>query len=107
MHKYIKRIMDVNSDDNCGYHIILAFLGKEDKNQTCVCQHLIEELMAHKESYKSYTEKNNIFVEIHESHIPCVSGTTPEAKWTCFCEIGHLIAIAYNKVCIDMTRYGL
>lgn len=60
--------------------------------------------MNHTQNYTG--TKNNIFDEIHESRILCVIGATLEDKCLCFLEMSHLIASAYNKVCIDLTRYN-
>lgn len=49
--------------------------------------------------------KKDHFDAIHESIIPCVSGTTPKEKCMCFPEMSHLIENSYNKVRIDLTRY--
>lgn len=46
------------------------------------------------------------FSEIHAYLIPCVNGPTLEKKCTCFSEMSNFITNAYNKACIDMTRYG-
>lgn len=51
--------------------------------------------------------KKEHFDSIHESLIPCVSVPTPEKKWMYFPEMDRLIANAYNRVCINLTRYGL
>lgn len=53
-----------------------------------------------------YTRKNNFFDAIHESLVPCISGPAPEEKWMCFPEMDQLITSAYEKVCIDLTKYS-
>ena len=44
--------------------------------------------------------------EIYHALVPCVSGDAPEDKWMRFLEMGNLIASAYERVCINLTRYG-
>lgn len=42
---------------------------------------------------------------IHASLIPSVSSLVPKEKWMHFSKTSHLITSAYNRVCIDLTRY--
>lgn len=105
MHKYIEWMIDVKGEGNCSYHAVLDFLGREEDNHTLVCQQ-IKELKTHKKSYTTLYLKKKHFNSIHESHIPCVSGLAAKKTWTCLPEMGHLIASAYSRMCIDIKRYG-
>lgn len=106
MHKYIERIVNVKSDSNYDYRIVSTLLGKGEDIHTLVRHQLIHELMTHKESYTRLYGKKEIFDAIYESLVLCLSGPASEAKWTRFPEICHLIAYAYDKVCIGLTRYN-
>ena len=44
--------------------------------------------------------------EIHHPLVPVKVGCAPEDKWMQFPEMGHLKASAYDRVCINMTRYS-
>ncbi|XP_058762597.1 uncharacterized protein LOC131635979 [Vicia villosa] len=44
--------------------------------------------------------------EIYNAPVPCVSGFTREDKWTRFPDMGHLTTSAYERICINLTRYG-
>lgn len=81
-------------------------LGKGEDDHTFVRKKLLKELKAQKESYTMLYRKIEYFNSIHAYLILCVSGHAPEGKWMCFSYIGHLIKSAYNRVCIDFTRYG-
>ncbi|XP_050918616.1 uncharacterized protein LOC127136054 [Lathyrus oleraceus] len=106
MHKYIEWIVNVKGDDNYGYRAVSNLLGKGEDNQTLVHHQLIQELMTHKESYTQLYRKKENFDEVYESLVLCLSGPVPEEKWMCFSEMGHLIACPYDRVCIDLIRYG-
>lgn len=81
-------------------------LGKGDEDHTIVHQQLIKEFKGNKETYtRLYGSKQN-YDTIYESLIPCINGPAPEDKWMCCHEMGHLIASAYEKMCVDLTRYG-
>ena len=90
---------------NCSYRVISTLLSKGEDNHAFVYHQLIQELRNHKESYAQLYGKKENFDEVYESLVPCLIGPTPEAKLMCFLEIGCLIACAYDKVCIDLTRY--
>lgn len=104
MHKYIELNSNVEGDGNCGYQVVSTLLYKRDEDHTFVCHQLIKELKAYKESYTRLYKKK-YFGEIHESLITCISDLTPKKKWMRFSEMGHIIGSAYNRVCIDLTRY--
>ena len=106
MHKYIDRIVNVEGDGNCGYRVVSALLGKGEDSHALVRHQLIQELKTHKESYTRLYGKKEKFDTVYESLVPCLSGPAPVSKWMTFPETGHLIACAYDKVCIDLTRYG-
>ena len=82
---------------------ILPLLGKGEDSQTLIRHQLIQELKTHKESYTRLYGKKEKFDAVYESLVPCLSGLVPEEKWTCFPEMGHLIACAYDRVCVDLT----
>lgn len=90
MHKYIDPILDVKGDKNYGYRVVSTLLDKRNDKYTFFCQRLIKEQ----------------YYEIHESLILCVCVAAPEKKWTCFLEMSHLIASAYSRVYIDLTKYS-
>ncbi|XP_058764492.1 uncharacterized protein LOC131637943 [Vicia villosa] len=105
MHKYIEWIVNVKGDDNCGYRAISALLDKGEDSHALVCHQLIQELKMRKESYtRLYGEKEKLEA-VYESLVPCLSCQAPLSKWTRFQEMRHLIACAYDKVSIDLTRY--
>src|ERR1044072_1598485 len=51
-----------------------------------------------------YATKEN-FNKVHHALAPSVTVHAPVEKWMCFPEMGHLIANAYNVVCVDLTTY--
>ncbi|XP_050908119.1 uncharacterized protein LOC127121716 [Lathyrus oleraceus] len=105
MHKYIKQIVNVEGDDNCGYRAILALLGKGEDRHTLVRHQLIQELKTHKESYPWLYKKKENSGNVYESLVPCLRGPTPEEKWMHFSDMGHLIACAHDRLCINLTQY--
>ena len=44
MQDFIKNIIDVKDDGNCGYHVIAALLGLGEDSWSLVHNHLLKEL---------------------------------------------------------------
>ncbi|XP_058776859.1 uncharacterized protein LOC131651208 [Vicia villosa] len=106
MHKYIDRIVNMVGDGNCGFRAVSALLGKENDDHKLVRLELLEELMNHKDSYTWVFGDETKFESVNEALVPWLGAYAPMSKWMRFMEMGHLIACAYDMVCIDLTRYG-
>src|SRR4051812_1550452 len=107
MHKYIDNIVDVGGDGNCGYRTVAVLLGKGENNHTLVRRELIAELTSYRDIYGRLYENQEKFAKIHDALVPSLTGIAPVSKWMSFPEMGHLIASAYDMVCVDLTRFGL
>ncbi|CAI8619447.1 unnamed protein product [Vicia faba] len=106
MHTHIERVMDVWSNGNCEYHVVSGLLDKGEENHTLVRQTLISELTVHSELYTRLYVTTEKFNKVHHALSPSVTVCAPVDKWMGFPEMDHLIASAYESVCIDLTRYG-
>ncbi|XP_058746834.1 uncharacterized protein LOC131619791 [Vicia villosa] len=106
MHKYIDRIVNMARDNNCGLRDVSTLLGKGEDDHKLVCHELIEELMNHKDSYTRVFGDKAKFEPVNEALVPWLGAYAPISKWMRFLEMGHLIAYAYDMVCIDLTHYG-
>ncbi|XP_058783816.1 uncharacterized protein LOC131658552 [Vicia villosa] len=106
MHKYIDRIVNVVGDGNCGFRAVSALLGKGEDDDKLVRHKLIEELMNHKDSYTRVFGDEAIFESVQKALVPWLGAYALTSKWMRFPEMGHLIACAYDMVCIDLTQYG-
>ncbi|XP_058755968.1 uncharacterized protein LOC131629189 [Vicia villosa] len=106
MHKYIKWIVNVVGDGNCGYRAVSGLLGNGEDSHTLVRHQLIQELKTHKDSYMRLYEEEIKFEAVNEALVPWLGAYTSVSKWMRFPKMGHLIANAYDRVCIDLTRYG-
>ncbi|XP_058775984.1 uncharacterized protein LOC131650287 [Vicia villosa] len=106
MHNYIEQIVNVKGNSNHGFQAVFALLDKGEKSHTLVRHTLIQELRSNKDFYTQLFENKEKVEELYHSLVPCISGPAPEDEWKRFPEIGHLIEIAYERVCIDLTRYG-
>lgn len=80
IHKYIKRIVNVERDDNYGYRAVSDLPSKGENNHTCILHKLIQELRTHKESYTRLYGKKENFDKVYESLVPCLRGPAPETK---------------------------
>ncbi|XP_058779128.1 uncharacterized protein LOC131653097 [Vicia villosa] len=107
MHKYIDNIVDVGGVGNCGYRAVAGLLGKGENNHTLVRRELIAELTSYRDIYGRLYENQEKFAKIHDSLVPSLTGIAPVLKWMSFPDMGHLIASAYDMVCVDLTRFGL
>ncbi|XP_058725563.1 uncharacterized protein LOC131596843 [Vicia villosa] len=106
MHKYIKRIINVAENGNCGYRAVSPLLGNGEDSHTLVRQQLIQELNMHKDSSTRLYGDEVKFEAVNEYLGPWLGAYAPVSKWMKFPEMGHLIASAYGRVYIDLTRYG-
>ena len=64
-------------------------------------------MKTHMESYIKLEGNKANYDAILNALVPCLTSLTPFEKWMSFLEMGHLIEIAYDRVCIDLTQYGL
>ncbi|XP_058777023.1 uncharacterized protein LOC131651373 [Vicia villosa] len=106
MHKYIDNIVDVGIEGNRGYQTVAGLLGKGKENHTLIRRALISELTSHRDIYGRIYEKQENFDKVHDSLVPSLTGHAPVSKWMSFPKMGHLIASAYDRVCVDLTRFG-
>ena len=106
MHKYVERIVNVGGDGNCGFQAISCLLGSREEYYNTVRDTLIIELTKHRDLYTRVFGSKERVKEIHHALVPVKVGCEPEDKWMWFPEMGHVIANAYDRVCINMTRYG-
>lgn len=80
MHKYIERIINVESDDNCGFRVVLGLLGKREEDHQFVRHHLIQEMTRHRESYTELYRNKENYDTLLNALVPCLSGRTPFDK---------------------------
>lgn len=105
MHKYIERIVDVIGDDNCGFRVVSGLLGKGEDDYQFVYRHL-QKMTTHRESYTKLYGNKATYDTILNALVPCLTSLAPFEKGMRFSKMRHLIASAYDRVCIDLTRYG-
>ncbi|XP_058772002.1 uncharacterized protein LOC131645808 [Vicia villosa] len=106
MHKYIERIVNVAGDGKCGYRAVSGLFGNGKDSHTLARYQLIQELKKHKDSYMRLYGEEVKFEAVNEALVPWLGAYAPVSKWMRFLKMGHLIACAYDSVCIDLTRYG-
>ncbi|XP_058727222.1 uncharacterized protein LOC131598658 [Vicia villosa] len=106
IHKYINRIVNVVGDGNCGFRAVSALLDKGENAHELVRHDLIKELVNHKDSYTRVFEDEMKFESVNEVLVPWSGAYALVSHWMRFSDMGHLIASAYEIVCIDLTHYG-
>ncbi|XP_058761741.1 uncharacterized protein LOC131635151 [Vicia villosa] len=106
MHKYIDRIVNEVGDSNCGFWAVSALLGKGEDAHELFRHDLIKELVNHKDSYTRVFGDETKFESVNETLVPWGGAYAPVSHWIRFPDMGHLIASAYDIVCIDLTRCG-
>lgn len=97
---YIESVKDVESDGNCGFRAISAFIN-EDCNEhewKQVRIDLLRELDANFDLYERVALRSGRAWELH-----CIlnwfESLAPQAKWMTMSDMGHLIASTYYCVC--------
>ncbi|XP_058742268.1 uncharacterized protein LOC131614726 [Vicia villosa] len=104
MHPYIERIVDVVGDDNYSYRTVSALFGNGEESHMLVRHELLQELKTHKEAYTRLYGDDIKFEAVNEALVPWMGAYAPVSKWMRFPYMRHLIACAYDMVCIDLTR---
>ncbi|XP_058756378.1 uncharacterized protein LOC131629606 [Vicia villosa] len=87
MLPYIKRIVNIVGDDNCGYRTISALLGNREDSHTLFRHQLIKELKTHKESYTRLYGGEVKFEAINEALVPRLGAYASISKWMRFPEM--------------------
>ena len=64
IHDSIENIVDVKPDGNCGYHAIVALLGKGEDSQSLVRNHLLKELTKWSDEYMNLVGGIDRFEEL-------------------------------------------
>ncbi|XP_058751582.1 uncharacterized protein LOC131624671 [Vicia villosa] len=74
MHKYIKWIVNVEGDGNCGYRAVSSLLGNGEDSHTLVRHQLIQELKTHKDSYTRLYGEEIKFEAVYKYLVPWSNG---------------------------------
>ncbi|XP_058749044.1 uncharacterized protein LOC131622006 [Vicia villosa] len=96
----------MNKKLNFCYRAISVLLGNGEESHTLVRHQLIQKLKTHKDSCTRLYEHEVKFEVIYEALVPWLGAYTPMLNWMRFPEMRHLIACAYDRMCIDLMRYG-
>ncbi|XP_058777309.1 uncharacterized protein LOC131651659 [Vicia villosa] len=102
----IEEIVNVVGDGSCGFRALSAMLGKGEDAHELLLHDLTDELVNHKDSYTRVFGDETKFQSVNEALVPWGDAYAPISHWMRFPEMEHLIACAYDMVCIDLTRYG-
>lgn len=101
---FVRDIIDVKSDGNCGYRCVAALLGFGESNWSQVRRELRDELYEHQDLY------DRVLVEHGRSAILLNSldyegdEFAPFDKWMTMPEIGFIIATRYNVVVFSISE---
>lgn len=101
---FVKDIIDVRSDGNCGYRCVAALLGYGESRWSQVRKELTEELQENQNLYdrvfvqegRSTTLLNSLMHEDDEF--------APMEKWMSMPDIGYVIATKYNIVVFNISE---
>jgi len=105
MRPYIEDIVSVKGDDNCDFRVIARHLGVDEDSHILVRHALINELKNHKRDYLPIyvTEKRYKYI-LDDLYPPTISsGIAPVDKWLTTPDMGHIIAICYDRVVVLLT----
>ncbi|KAG5528433.1 hypothetical protein RHGRI_029195 [Rhododendron griersonianum] len=103
---YIESVKDVESDGNCGFRAISAFM-KEDCGSEHgwkeVRKYLLQELDTNFSLYEKVAATTRRAWELHFI-LNCSESPAPKGKWMTMPDMGHLIASTYNCVLVHLSK---
>ncbi|AES97825.2 hypothetical protein MTR_5g060540 [Medicago truncatula] len=109
MRPYIKKIVDVIGDGNCGFRAIAESMGLTEESNVMVRRALIQEVKEHRndyiEIYVSDCRYNYILNGLH----PPKNGSSfaPPDKWLRLSDIGHIVGSCYTRPVVELTTLDI
>lgn len=94
---YVKKIVDVEMDGNCGFRCVAALLGIGEENWLQVRKELFQELDEHKVLY------DEVFCERGRSKV-LLDLLKQEGEWMTMPEVGYVIATRYNVIVFSISN---
>ncbi|CAG8664616.1 9369_t:CDS:1 [Ambispora gerdemannii] len=96
MHKYIKEVINVDGDGNCGYRVLAVCLGRNESEWPEVKKELREELNKREQFYRSLFLVNGDYAAIMRE-ISWVDGPCTFEYWMRMPLMGDVIANTYQR----------
>jgi len=109
MVSFIEKVMDVISDGNCGFWVIVEFLGLIEESHIMIRRHLIHELKDHRNDYVGvYADGDRFNYILNVLHPPTNSGGIALVdKWLMLPDMGHIVANYYNRLVVLLTNHEI
>ncbi|GAU20665.1 hypothetical protein TSUD_230790 [Trifolium subterraneum] len=111
MHSHIEDIIDVKGDGHCGFRVAAEYLNKGEDCQGLIRHKLIRELTMFRKEYLNIygTEKRLQYIldGLYPPKVMPKSGIAPPEKWFMFPDMGHILATAYNRIVVELTKHQI
>jgi len=106
---FIEKILDVKSDENCGFHAIAEYMGLTKESHVMVRRSLIQEVKEYRSDYmRVYFSDDHFSYILNGLHPPKnSSGIALEDKWFTLPNMGGIIATYYNRVVVELTNHEI
>jgi len=109
MVPFIKKVVDVIGDENCGFRVIAGFWGLIEESHIMVHKHLIQELKDHRNDYVGvYAGEDRYNYILNGLHSSTNSGGIAlVSKWFTLPDMGHIVANYYNRCVVLLKNHEI
>ncbi|KAL5153091.1 Protein FAR1-RELATED SEQUENCE 5 [Glycine soja] len=101
---FIRDVVDVKADGNCGYRSIAALLGMGEDSWPLVCNELIKELGRWSHEYMNLFGGIERFEQLKLSLLVDGFSKVSVDKWMDITEMGYVIASRYNVILVSLSQ---
>ncbi|KAL5137301.1 Protein FAR1-RELATED SEQUENCE 5 [Glycine soja] len=101
---FIRDVVDVKADGNCGYRSIAALLGMGEDSWLLVRNELIKELGRWSHEYMNLFGGTERFEQLKLSLLVDGFSKVSVDKWMDITEMGYVIASRYNVILVSLSR---
>ncbi|KHN28257.1 hypothetical protein glysoja_048567, partial [Glycine soja] len=101
---FIRDVVDVKADGNCGYRFIAALLGMGEDSWPLVRNELIKELGRWSHEYMNLFGGTERFEQLKLSLLVDGFSKVSVDKWMGITEMGYVIASWYNVILVSLSR---
>ncbi|KAL5170514.1 putative protein FAR1-RELATED SEQUENCE 10 [Glycine soja] len=101
---FIRDVVDVKADDNCGYRSIAALLGMGEDSWSLVRNELIKELGRWSHEYMNLFGGTERFEQLKLSLLVDGFSKVSVDKWMDITDMGYVIASRYNVILVSLSQ---
>ena len=104
--QYIDDIINVVADGNCGYHVILSYVGQGEQDWSLIRIQCYQEMLSRQWLYIDMFGSANFNLIINSILVDTITGTQPLCKWMTVDVMGYVIATLYQRPRVLVSKLG-